>query len=118
MNYREPRQILGPDGVPTGKWRFTTMNDGVVWASGYCSDRRCEHDTAEEAAACYREWLLDHRLRRGTAENRMLPCEVCGEFTRHYVEINHTTYTLCEKHYGREHCAEMISGFYSESSSY
>lgn len=118
MNYREPRQIADSDGKPTGKWRYTCMNDGLIWAEGYCKERSCEHATAEEAAACYREWLLDKKLMRREATSQQRRCEVCNEYTSRFVEIGHETFWLCEKHDGRDECAKRIRDFYSEMSSW
>lgn len=60
----------------------------------------CGHDTQKEAEDCYREYLLDKRLRLKLEHtNAMHPCVVCKEWTPLYAEVDTTTtWDLCEKH--------------------
>ena len=51
MNYYKPRQKKD-----TLKWQFTCRNDDNIYPVGYCYDKKCEHDTAEEASDCYRDY--------------------------------------------------------------
>jgi hypothetical protein len=37
MNYSQARQIKDENGNGTGKWHWTTMNDGHIRPDGYCS---------------------------------------------------------------------------------
>ena len=62
------------------------------------------HATPEEAAACYRRYLLDHRLQLNHKESgAQRKCQVCGEWTQLFVMVDgHWTWHLCETHHNRE----------------
>jgi len=130
MNYQQARQRK-----TDGRWDFTSMNDGVVHAIGYC----CEydaidpsvipiseeeqnrlrsfahkhhtdgHDTAEQAQECYKEYLLDHRLRLDqTMSDQQQKCRICGAWTDKFATLSTTTlYVLCPEHNNRESVAQL-----------
>ena len=67
------------------------------------------HETAEEACACYKEYLFDQRTRHSDMKNQMLRCEICGEFTQHVVYIGaYEVHKLCEKHANREGLEQVV----------
>ena len=66
------------------------------------------HLTEEDACNCYKEYQLDHHLRKGTLSESMHRCRVCGDFTAHYIEVGYCThYTLCDKHCNREEVEKL-----------
>lgn len=107
MNYAEPRQIGA--GPLKGKWHWTVKNDDRIWAAGYCSmletGSQCEgHDTPEEAAEHYRQYMLDKRLSFDhTLADAQRHCEECHEWTQGLAQIgSYTIIVLCKKHQTRE----------------
>lgn len=88
MNYEQARERKAD-----GRWDWTNMNDGIIWATGYCAgfepmaeicaaigmpvnpaeaerhDRfkdkyhRGGHATREEAERCHYDYVLDNELR-------------------------------------------------------
>jgi len=128
MNYFKARQRKD------GKFDYTCMNDGQIWPVGYCSvyhelpndnwisesyraaneatkDKHHGdgHDTAQEAQACYRAYLLDHALHlNGAWENVQHKCEVCGEWTELYAEIQMRCWNLCPQHNSREEVEKLF----------
>jgi hypothetical protein len=61
------------------------------------------HATREEAQSCYREYLLDQRLRlKRERTDTQKKCAVCGSWTTLYAEIDMETWDLCEAHNSRE----------------
>lgn len=62
------------------------------------------HGTAEEAAACYKEYLLDHDLRLDkTLSDQQLKCVVCGEWTQKFAEVTWAnSFALCPEHMNRK----------------
>lgn len=123
MNYYEPRQRQSDQ-----RWDFTCQNDDHVWSVGYCRAYRSDydresfadkyhadgHETAEAAAECYRQFVLDQHLRLmgegRPGEHRQ--CEVCGEMTSLFAEIrNGSIWPLCKAHNNRE----TVAGLYSEA---
>lgn len=121
MNYYGPRET-------DGRWDYTCRNDGHIWPVGYCraykefdtsiipvSEAEQEeyratahkhhsdgHATEEEACECYKQYLLDHKLRFGTMSDQQLRCKVCEEWTQNYAEVDCQTWNLCDKHNSRE----------------
>lgn len=68
------------------------------------------HETAEEACNCYKEYLLDQRLRHGELDNQMVRCQVCGEWTQHVIYLDgYVSYKVCEKHATREELEKLVS---------
>lgn len=64
MNYYQPRQVDPESDRPdAGKWRYTKMNDGKVWAVGYCAEGCEGHDTPEGAYEHQTQFVLDHEIR-------------------------------------------------------
>lgn len=106
MNYYAARE-LKKDGIHSGLWHYTCMNDGNVWAVGYCSpwescpnckdaypaESGCElckgnglvkstnpcygHATANEACQHYKSYLLD-RLRIDGPKVEEWPKDKCA----------------------------------------
>lgn len=61
------------------------------------------HATAEEAAACHREYELDFELRFSEDKDVMKRCEVCEEFTTGRASLGQFGhYAVCPKHRTRE----------------
>ena len=125
MNYYKPRQREFDF-----RWDYTSMNDGHVTPVGYCrpwrdwdeatkklspteyeryvADKEKYHDhghaTAQEAANCYRNYILDHGLTLNHKDsNAQHKCEICGEWTQGFAILNNTNlYMLCDLHNNRE----------------
>jgi hypothetical protein len=124
MNYFAARQRKD------GRWDYTCRNDDFIYPVGYCSKYREPdpkkdyfwtensikkyqaekefhheegHTTAEEARECYTKYLLDTTLTFGHFGNVWHKCEVCGELTDGYAQVDHgSMYDLCDKHQTRE----------------
>jgi hypothetical protein len=61
------------------------------------------HQTPEDAAECYKRYLLDQQLSLGRENHSsMHKCRVCGEFTHLFAEIDSQVWILCEHHNNRE----------------
>lgn len=62
------------------------------------------HATAEEACACYRDFMLDQRLHLdGRMQDQQLRCRECGTFTDRAARIgSHELIPLCDEHRTRE----------------
>lgn len=59
MNYYAARQVNPQAERPdAGKWRWTRLNDDLVYVSGACADECPGHETAEEACQHYVEGEL------------------------------------------------------------
>jgi len=82
-----------------GRWEFVCDDGrGHVWATGYCALGH-DHATEKEARACYRQWLLDHKMKLdGLHEGRFEPCAVCGCRTDRYGAVGMWTRSLCDRH--------------------
>jgi hypothetical protein len=123
MNYYAARQRQTDK-----KWDFTCRNDDYIRPVGYCDKYQewwldfhkwgfhvnehekqlyqahehqhhtDGHTTADEARECYRRYLLDQRVRLGMRFEQQSHCQVCGEWTDMYAEVDHTPFTLCKKH--------------------
>lgn len=67
------------------------------------------HATKQEAADCYKEYQLDHRLTlMVNRPDAIKPCEVCGKKTPYSVNIGGDhAFDLCEKHNNREEVAKL-----------
>lgn len=68
MNYSQAREMRGADGKCTGKWHWTTMNDGHIRPDGYCSPW-------EECPACKGHSGI---MRWGNLKAEQ-HCETCGD---------------------------------------
>ena|SRR3990167_503513 len=144
MNYAQARQIQ--DGPNKGKWHWTTRNDNVIRADGYCSSRQscpdcdgwaglipdrecsacdnkglvdrvpvCEgHDTAEEAAEHYRQYLLDNAkfVEVNDADSiQLLICKMCDKHTASYMHVKGDAYrhdSVCPEHHNRKTAEFLI----------
>lgn len=142
MNYYAARQRGG-----NGRFDYTRMNDGVVVPVGYCLPYRPfeynqpwivpqvaeqlnkqeaqfvfkyhddGHATAEEACACYLDYLLDHSLSlmlQGTDRRR---CAVCGEPTLLTARLDMSSWSLCQQHNTRDNVARLHGPLYEIISS-
>lgn len=121
-----------------GRFDFTCENDGRIWPVGYCapyrewwtgdnpvpaSQHRIDeykatahkhhahgHATPQEAAACYREWQLDHKLNLGQESiSEQRKCVVCGEWTNLSASVETQIWWLCEKHHNREEIEKLFT---------
>jgi hypothetical protein len=97
MNYYEALQRRD------GRWDFT--RNGA--ATGYCREHEEGHATKEEASECYKEYLLDHKLRFSKMSNQQQRCAVCKEYTEGYAEMDTSLIVLCDKHRNREEVAKI-----------
>lgn len=68
----------------------------------------CGHETQEEAQKCYREYLLDQRLKKRENTDTMRKCLVCKDWTTFSAEIDMHTWDLCEKHNNREEVEKLF----------
>lgn len=110
-----------------GKWDFTVTNDSITQPVGYCAPYRevakvslvnqrwyedylaekdkyhgHGHDTKEEAAECYRQYLLDRKLHLMMAYiDEQKKCEVCRQWTGLYASCDMLNWTLCQDHNNR-----------------
>ena len=134
MNYYKARQRK----IDT-RWDFTCCNDDNIYPVGYChpyedlsqtqiwnmmseEDRRNHvlfkdkyhskgHDTAEEANQCYKQYLLDQRLRFYTDPNSMKHCEICKVWTltRAWIKLGvGREYVLCPEHASAEYVKSLF----------
>jgi hypothetical protein len=79
MNYDQARE-LQKDGKGTGLWHYTSMNDGVIWAIGFCANDCPGHDTKEGAEEHYRQYLVSCIEIRGPKQEEWPKekCDVAG----------------------------------------
>lgn len=111
MNYYQPLQIE-INGKPSGFFHYTKMNDGLAWPIGYCAEGGAEHNhqSEEEACACYKRWLLDHaEYDKELSPSSMPRCRVmgCPKYTHHAAEVDHILFALCPEHMNREKLSEV-----------
>lgn len=70
------------------------------------------HDTEEEARLCYKQYLLDNRLRLNpeqTNPSQLNKCRVCGEFCSGYATIGECEmYFLCKEHCNRDEVDKLM----------
>ena len=113
MNYDQPRQLKD------GGWHYTSRNDGRVFAIGYCADHKdAPHATEDEARRCYRDYLLNERLRLDLTLGDYNPCEVagCKTLTNRAVSIDGwPRWRLCDEHRTKEAVAEMYGPLAGDS---
>ena len=68
------------------------------------------HTSAEEAEACYRDFLLDQELtfnhKSGDAQRK---CEICEQWTQLYACIDMRIFNLCENHQNRESVEKLFN---------
>jgi len=68
------------------------------------------HETAEQACACYKEYLLDQRLslnhKNSGSQHR---CKVCGEWTQMFAMVGaYDLFFLCDAHHNRDEIAKLL----------
>ena len=84
-----------------GRWEFVCRGAGAEFAVGYCPFHD-GHPTEREAQACYRQWILDHKLfLDGRSEGCFCPCVICGELTDRHAQVSFWTRSLCDRHRNR-----------------
>ena len=69
------------------------------------------HATSEEACDCYREYLLDHRLRLHDPPldpSTLNKCVVCGAYTAGLAELNFEHWWLCDEHRNRTEVEKLV----------
>jgi hypothetical protein len=96
MNYYGAREIV-KDGKRTGLFHYTKMNDGQIWAVGYCADACPGHKTKGEAYAHYKKYLLERRTTFNLVLHYWTRCEACGRPTRYAAQVGEVVVPLCEK---------------------
>jgi hypothetical protein len=110
VNYHQPRQVDPKSDRPdAGKWRYTCMNDGKVWAEGYCAG--CPgHDTREGAYQHQTQYVLENKVRLGVEHpNEQRRCMKCGEWTTKTARVDHLHYyELCDEHCNIEVVTELF----------
>jgi hypothetical protein len=131
MNYLKARQRQTDK-----RWCYTNMNDGEVYAVGYChafhelddslpvteaekEKHRANahkyhtsgHATEDEACECYKRYLLDNRLRLNrTMNDCQKKCQICDTWTDHYATIGTTQFfILCPEHNTIEIVASLFA---------
>lgn len=142
MNYYEVREIESKDGVGTGKFHYTKKNDGRIWPVGYCAgwrenteedfkrypglkeeiEKKKEfkinyhkegHASIEEARECYKEYLLDNKVRfrehKDGIEGNYIKCRECEKITNGYAEIDFSIIPLCNEHQKRDIISKHFS---------
>lgn len=112
MNYDQPRQLADLSG-----WRYTSMNDGRVHATGYCRDHDA-HPTEDEARRCYRDYELNERLMLDGTLGSWNPCDypACETLTNRAARIaGWTKWRLCDVHRTKETCAELYGEMAGDS---
>lgn len=125
MNKRAPRERHNERLEGIGIWDYTNEEDsGRTYPIGYCCawvehknitdpDAReyynlrrrhkdkyhiAGHKSAEEAAACYKQYLIDNEIMVADYEPEA-PCNECGKDTIKLLYVNNwPTFRLCEKH--------------------
>jgi hypothetical protein len=68
----------------------------------------CGHDSPKEAEECYKQYLLDQKLHKGFSNEVQRKCQVCGEWTQHYIEVDMRFWELCEKHNNRDEVSKLL----------
>ena len=110
MNYHQPRQVdPNADRPDAGKWRYTNMNDGRVWAEGYCAE--CPgHDTKDGAYEHQTQYVLDRVMRLDGQDphvKRQCAVEGCEEWTHGFADVDMSVFFLCDEHRNRETVAAL-----------
>ena len=111
MNHYQARRMRNDDGS-VGLWHWTCQNDGRIWAEGYCAQGCPGHETAEEAAEHYRQYMLDTADYSRSTPNQQQKCRKCGAWTQGYATSGPGGMTitfLCDEHRNRETLAELLS---------
>jgi hypothetical protein len=113
--YRDPEEMAS-DLVPILMWRKDEIERIRATKDKYHTDG---HATAEEACECYRQYLLDHKLRLdGESKDTWHKCLVCETLTNHFAEIEMQVYVLCDKYRTREEVEKLFGPVGESISSY
>lgn len=103
------REYFDPDNYKT--WIREHMTPAEVEKIRSFEDKYHTHghDTKEEACQCYKEYMLDHRLRLDGKDNScQRKCEKCGEWTQGFAEVGcYQLWFLCDEHRNREVVSEL-----------
>ena len=68
------------------------------------------HATAEEAANCYKRYLLDTKLRIFDSSTQQNKCQVCKEWTSRYAQVGmYFLAPVCHAHANKEHISMLMS---------
>ena len=116
MNYDEALEI-SVNGQGTGKFRYTRTRDNHTIALGYCYSENHEHNTKQEAAACYRKFILDKYViyNAGILSKTLIECDAknCTEMTNQvcYIQGVMKQFTLCKDHQNRETLEDLLPSF-------
>ena len=87
---------------------YSCRAHGRLWALGYCSPR-CRHATSEDAAAHYREYLLDTARYDGHWQGVAYRCELCDAWTDRFAQLeSFTLHRLCPRHLTRDGLAQIL----------
>jgi hypothetical protein len=99
MNEYQARRIS-----TTGKWHYTRSNGTSIAPAGYCAQMCAGHETPDEAAEHFRQYILDTASYDVFKSVKPGPCVICHRFTRKLVRTNDGSdmRSLCEKHANRE----------------
>lgn len=106
MRYYSPRQ-KHTDGL----WHYTVKVDDHVEPVGYCADDCPGHDTPQQAADHFKDYLLDKTSRK-LQDPELRLCNVCKAYTTWRVLVGKgipIRLILCEKHQGREHVEKLVN---------
>lgn len=110
MNYYDAREKKGTDDAVLG-WHYTCMNDGRIWAVGYCSEHE-PHATKDEAYECWTRYLLTERLRLDGFDSRAqhrCAAPDCDSWTQHHATVDHSmTWSLCDAHRNADVVAALL----------
>lgn len=113
------------NGVPTGYCRqYREWTDKDVETFGVSKDHpqilkaaefkekhhSAGHKTSEEAAECYKEYVLDQQISFNHEDkNSLHKCKVCGTFTSLFVILDTDLFILCEEHQNKESVASVYN---------
>lgn len=107
---------IAPTGYcrPWRDWNETLQQLSPAAYAQYVAEREKYHDhghdTPEEAAACYRSYLLDHNLTLGEVSlNTQHRCSVCGEWTNLAARVDMQVWSLCPEHNTREQVEQLFT---------
>jgi hypothetical protein len=104
--WREWKPLEIYDDAHNAHWKQEWETKILPHKDRYHSDG---HATAEEAAECYKQYLLDRRLSLNRkSSNSMHKCKICGEFTQLFAELDLQLWHLCEAHNNRESIEKLF----------
>jgi hypothetical protein len=98
-----------PDAFPTDDAHYAALRaEALPFRDKY---HRTPHATAEEAVACYREFLIDQELRITEDATTQAHCRVCQAWTTGRVTVGHSLsrrFVLCPAHQTRDVIADLV----------